>query len=389
MSYLNKTAILSSLTHEDIIKICSELGHPEYKEDSQGNLCFSTALCHGGDSPYKLIYYDNKDDENGYGRFHCYTCGDTFDIIELVIRAKRQQGINIVWGKALYFVGKTTNKLILEDKENENSNSNIVNDIPWLERLKKVSNKRTKSIPTLTDINENILDLFYAAPHEEWLKDNISALTMNTFEIMYYGLTDQIVIPHRDINDRLVGIRGRYLDSEDQEKIGKYAPMQIEGKFLSHQLGANLYGLFITKEAINRKHKIMLVEAEKSVLQGYTYYGDDCFCAATCGSAITHTQIKIILSLLNVDEVIWAPDRDYEKADSWDATIWYNKQVLKLAPLVPYIKCSLIADNKNRLGYKDSPTDNGKEILEELLEEKITITMEEVNRVLNENRLNR
>ena len=66
MPYLDKDAILNSLTKEDIIKICTEMGSPEYKEDSQGNLLFSTAICHGGDSPHKLVYYTNNK------LFHCF-----------------------------------------------------------------------------------------------------------------------------------------------------------------------------------------------------------------------------------------------------------------------------------------------------------------------------
>ena len=81
--YLDQKKILNSLTNEDIIKICAELGSPEYKRDSQGNLCFSTAICHGGDSPYKLTYYHDSH------RFKCWTCSDSYGIIEFVIRAHR------------------------------------------------------------------------------------------------------------------------------------------------------------------------------------------------------------------------------------------------------------------------------------------------------------
>ena len=55
MPYLDKDAILNSLTKEDIIKICTEMGSPTYKEDKDGNLYFNTCCCHGGDSPYKLV----------------------------------------------------------------------------------------------------------------------------------------------------------------------------------------------------------------------------------------------------------------------------------------------------------------------------------------------
>ena len=201
---------------------------------------------------------------------------------------------------------------------------------------------------------------------------------MGRFGIGYYGLTNQITIPHYDINERLIGVRGRYLDKIDVELLGKYVPLQISGKWLSHQLGSNLYGIHVAKDAILRKKKIMLVEAEKSVLQSYSYFGEDSFTVATCGSAITLTQIKIILEELQVNEVLYAPDRDYHESDSFEAEIWWQKQLKKVAPLVPYVKVCIVADRKDRLGFKDSPTDKGKDILLELLDEKIPVTMDDI-----------
>lgn len=107
--------------------------------------------------------------------------------------------------------------------------------------------KNRREVPTLSEISENILDTFYYAPHEDWLNDNISREALSRYEIGYYGLTNQIVIPHRDKDNRLIGIRGRYLDESDIERVGKYVPLQISGKFLSHQLGSNLYGINVTQ----------------------------------------------------------------------------------------------------------------------------------------------
>lgn len=381
MQYLDKNYILSTLTEDDVIKICKELGSVNYKKDSQGNLCFSTSICHGGDSPYKLIYYAHPKEEYGnrkYGCFHCYTCGDTYDIVELVIRAMRQQRKTYTWYKALRWIAQITGKI---DAASITEHEKIhVEDFSWIDRLKNAQKKK-RSIPTLPEINEHVLEIFYYAPHEEWLNDHITREALGRFGIGYYGLTNQITIPHYDINERLIGVRGRYLDDDDIQYIGKYAPLYIGNKFLNHQLGSNLYGIHVAKDAILRKKKIMLVEAEKSVLQSYSYFGDDSFTVATCGSSITTTQIKIILEVLKVNEVLYAPDRDYHDAHSYEAEVWWQRQIKKLAPLIPYVKVCMVADGKDRLGYKDSPTDCGKEILLELLEEKIPITMEDIKKV--------
>ena len=372
MPYLDKDAILNSLTKEDIIKICTEMGSPTFKENVQGELCFSTCICHGGDSPYKLVYYPNTQ------LFTCFTCGDHYGIIELVIRASRLKGRNLTWFKALAKIAQITGKSYEGTPEEP---TKTITDFEWINRLNSIK-KNTKNIPNLTEINENILEIFWYVPYQGWLDEHISREALSRFEIGYYGLTNQITIPHRDMNGRLIGIRGRYLSDYDAQMFGKYVPLFINGEFLSHQLGSNLYGLHVVKDKIKQCKKIMLVEAEKSVLQAYSYFRDDSFVVGLCGFNITFTQIKIMLKELKVEEVIVGFDRDYEEADSFEATAYYQKIIKKVAPLVPYCRVYLVLDKKDRLGYKDSPTDKGKDTLIELMKEKILITMKDVNEAL-------
>ena len=376
--YLDKELILSSLTKEDVIKICMALGSSYPKQDNNGNLIFQS-ICHGSDS-WKLYYYCTDIDYKKH-IFHCYSrCSDSFNIVELVIRANRTQGKTITWYKALYYIAKTTGKIFTGESKEETKTS-VITDFNWINRLQQIK-KNKKSIPNLTEISENILEVFYYAPHQDWLNDNISREALSRYEIGYYGLTNQITIPHRDMNNRLIGIRGRFLDQEDIEMIGKYVPLQINGRTLSHSLGSNLYGINVVQDKIKTIKKAMVVEAEKSCMQAYSYFGEDSFVVATCGSSITRTQIKLLLNYLQVEEIIYAPDRDYHESNSYEAEVWYQKIIKRLAPLVPYCKVTLCADSKERLPYKASPTDMGKNILLELLDEKIVITADEVNRVL-------
>lgn len=377
--YLDKDLILNSLTKEDITLIVTSLGSAEPKTDDQGNLIFQT-ICHNPPSDsnsYKLYYYHEPNGEYKGRKFHCYSgCNESFGIVELVIRANRVQGHTITWYKALKYIGQLTGKLHTVNPEEIVSQKDKINDFEWINRLKGAKKKR-KALPTLQEINENILEIFTYLPHEEWLNDNISREAMSRFEIGYWGEHDAITIPHRDIDGRLIGVRLRNLNPSEVEQKRKYVPATIEGVVLKHQLGNNLYGLHVVKDRIKEIKKVMIVEAEKSCLQSYSYFGDKSFVVATCGSAITMTQIKIILGL-GVEEVIYAPDRDYHDANSFEAQLWWNKQIKKLAPFLPYCKVCLCADSKNRLGYKDSPTDKGKDVLLQLLEEKIIITMNDI-----------
>ena len=385
--YLDKDTILNSLTKDDVKKIVMKLGSAEPHEDSHGNMIFQT-ICHNTpnvNNSYKLYYYHDSSTEYKGKTFHCYSgCQDSFNIVELVIRANRVNGKTITWYKALRWIGQITGKISIIANPEKDSFEQPISDFEWINRLKAVK-KNKRSIPTLSEINEEILEIFYYAPHEEWLNDNISREALSRFEIGYYGLTNQITIPHRDKDGRLIGIRGRYLSEDDVKNIGKYVPLQIEGRFLSHRLGCNLYGLHIVKDKILRCKKIMLVEGEKSCLQAYSYFGEDSFVVAVCGSEISMTQIKM-LNELGVEEVIVGFDREYHASDSFEAELWWQKMVKKVAPLVPYMKVSIVADSKDRLEFKDSPFDKGKKILLELLEEKISVTMEEVRRVKSMNK---
>ena len=104
---------------------------------------------------------------------------------------------------------------------------------------------------------------------------------------------------------------------------------------------------------------------------------------------VTKTQIRIILKELQVEEVLVGFDREYHQADSFEASIYWNKLVKTVAPLVPFCKVYLVVDKEDRLPYKASPTDMGKDVLLQLMKEKTLITQEEVNHVLSEERKNR
>lgn len=382
--YLDKNAILNSLTKEDVIKIVTSLGSNEPRKDNNGNLIFQT-ICHNppnANNSYKLYYYHDASEGHKGKMFHCYSgCQESFSIVELVIRANRANGKTITWYRALKYIAHLTGKMFTSDIEEIKQEKNN-EEIEWVNRQLAAKRRQTRAISTLTEINENVLELFYYAPHEEWLNDHISREALSRFEIGYYGLTNQITIPHRDKDNRLIGIRGRFLDESDVEAVGKYVPMQLNGQIMKHSLGSNLYGINVVQDKIKQTGKVMLVESEKGCMQAYSYFGEDSFVLACCGANITSTQIKMLLSYLQVGEVLIAFDRMYHEPDSYEAEIYYNKLIKKVAPLVPYCNVYLILDTKNRIPYKASPTDMGKEVLLELMKEKHLVTMEEVNEVL-------
>lgn len=373
--YLDKDAIIESLTIKDVIAILTDLGSVPPIDYGDSGLAFQT-VCHGGTNT-KLYYYHEGTDIYPAKLFHCYTkCGESFGIIELVIRAKRAQGKTITFYQALRYIANITDNMFYSKGMREKKDTNITDDWEWINKFKKKNQRTKREIPQLSEISEHILELFYYAPHIEWLNDGISRNSIIKYEISYYGLTNKIIIPHRDLDGRLIGIRGRALCEREIEEGYKYMPITIEGETLSHKLGLNLYGLYHCQEAIKRMGKIMLVEGEKSALLGDTFYGANNFVVATCGSSLTDTQCQIIRSL-GVREVFIAYDKEYENHESRKAEVYYNK-LLKLAhKLTPYVTVYLVMDRQNLLKKQESPLDRGKKVLEKLMKDKILITTKE------------
>lgn len=373
MPYLDKS-ILDTLTKEEITKVVMSLGSGEPKKDSQNNLIFQT-VCHGGDS-YKLYYYHEPNGEHKGRIFHCYTkCSESFSIIELVIRAKRTQGVNFTWYKALRYIGQITGKLIEVSPDSIQENKPLINDFEWIERIKKAKNRKQNAIPQLKEINESVLDLFSPYPHEIWLNAGITREAMNRYEIGYYAYANQITIPQRDMDGRLVGVRVRNLTIENPD-TPKYCPAYIEGQFLSHSTGSILYGLWVTKDKIKECGKALIAEAEKSCLLAYSYFGEDSYCIAATGSAITLTHQKILLKELGIHELIYMPDRDYVGThDSFEAEIWWKKQLKKVRPFVQLCKVYIIVDDLDIIPFKDNALDMGLNLFLTLYDHKVEVTM--------------
>ena len=86
---------------------------------------------------------------------------------------------------------------------------------------------------------------------------------MDKFKIIFSIGQNKIIIPHFDINGRLIGIRGRALEKKEIEECGKYRPVQIGKTLYTHPLQFNLYGIFEHKNGIQRRKSAIIAEAEK------------------------------------------------------------------------------------------------------------------------------
>lgn len=348
----------SKLTEDDIKKLLELMGATFYYEDD--DMWITDTICHHGTKPKLYFYKDSMS-------FHCYTeCGQ-LDIIGVVMGYKGYEQEE--FQKAINWISV---KLNLDNHVYGFGKQEQISDWEFIKKYKK--NKKIKpKDKILVPYNKNILNIFQHFYCQSWIDEGISVETMKKYNILYSTWQQKIIIPHYDMNNNLVGVRSRALLPDDIELFSKYAPFKIGNKFYNHSLGLNLFGLNHNINAIQKKRKIMLVEAEKSVFQTDTMFGEDNFTVALCGSNLTDYQKGMIL-MLGVREVIIALDKQYQTLDSDECKNWSQHIKDKIIDkLSPFVSVSVLWDSTNLLGYKDSPTDRGKETLLKLMENKIYV----------------
>lgn len=355
---LDKDRIKQDLSEQDIHKILLDLCSEEPKKDKEGNPIF-TSVCHGGHS-HKLYYY-NEDKI-----FHCYSgCQESMDIYSLAAKVKHYS-----FPQAIQYVSNLTGKAFYNSTVNTKSNK--IDDWEWLNKLKRKEKPKVE----LNTYDDRVLDIFLNLPHEEWLNDGISAETMSKYEIGFYVTQNKISIPQRSMNDDLLGIRGRALNKEDVDAGKKYMPLTIEGKTYSTMSFYSLYGLNHTKHAIKRIKKAIIFEDEKSVLKCEDYFGEDNFAVATYGSNLSDYQVNLLLSL-GIEEVFIARDKEYEDTESEEAYQYSDKLLRQAMKFTPFVRTYILFDKWDCLQYKDSPADQGKDALLQLMKNKFEIGTKE------------
>lgn len=351
------------ITVEDV-KLIMEILDADFSQETDTEIKYRT-ICHGGNK-HKLYFYKES------MTFYCYSeCGRIGSIIDLVKMVKEFDNIysSAEWiakklGISTFKIGSFGDTSIDTPR---------IDDWNYINFLKRKQNKQTRS-NGFEILDDKILNMFQKCYPLEWVEEGITHEVMDAFEIGYSCWQERVVLPHRDKDGNLIGLRGR-ANSDDAMMFGKYVPLltgNLTGKTCyAHDLGKNLYGIHLNKDCIKSKRKILLVEAEKSVMQCASFFGlENNFALAVCGSNLSKAQIKLILELKPL-EVIVALDKEFEELDSEEYNAWQDKILKKFVkPLSPYVKVSVIVDRDNLLGLKDSPTDRSVETFLRLMENR-------------------
>ena len=155
----------------------------------------------------------------------------------------------------------------------------------------------------LLEYPKRLLDLFPNIISDLFLKDNINETSQLLFNIKYDKETDRVLIPVM-FKNRLVGMIGRYNNSEVPKKVPKYYPILVYPK------SEVLFGYDICKDTILKTETVILVESEKSVMKSIQIGLFNTL--AVGGSNISKSQIKL-LEELKVKRVFISFDSDKEE----------------------------------------------------------------------------
>lgn len=363
MSYFNKDEIKKQLDVSQVFELLINLGaEPQY--NSTGIV--AQTICHNepGEGSHKLYYWENSH------LFVCFTSCGTFDIFDLIIKAiKIQKGINWTLYDAMKFVveyfGMTNTTKVIDVKEQ---------DIDIYQKKHEFSqNVALSTFVELKQYDDMVLRYLPSVIIKDWKSEGIKEEACYNHEIKYEPNRQQIVIPHYDINHRLIGIRGRSLCDDVAQMYGKYRPLYLNGILYTHPLSRNLYGIDKNAKNIARSKIAIIAEGEKSVLQFESFYGAAAnIVVACCGSAFSNYQAKMLWDL-GVKEIIIAFDRQFQEIGDEEFKKLKNKLISIGNKLKNYFQVSCIFDKNMITNYKDSPFDCGKETFEKLLKERIIL----------------
>ena len=344
--------IIDNLKIESVIELMRKLGADRYKEE-ENQIIFPT-ICHNesaADASMKLYFYKN------YKQFHCYTECGTMSIFKFLKHYYETRGIEYDWVNDIYNVVMDCS----------NFNPTLGFTTPRYVSMREKYGVVKKEI-TLPEYNQGVLGTFIKHYAPEWLTDGITREAMDKFGIKYSISQNKIIIPHRDVDGRLVGIRGRALNPWEVENVGKYMPVKLEQTWYKHPLSMNLYGLYENKDTIKKNKIVYVFESEKSVLQFEAFNMPHC-AVAVCGSQFNKYQLNILLKHCQPTEIVICFDSEEEKGE----TKYFDKLYALCKKYTQYSQFSFIYDRQNLLGAKDSPSDKGEEIFKKLLEKRVKV----------------
>lgn len=222
----------------------------------------------------------------------------------------------------------------------------------------KIKKRRTNKVNTYDD---SILNCYVNCGNTKFLADNISLLSQKFFDIRYDIESQGIVIPIRNQFGQLMGVKERFnYDVADGEMKYFYA--------VPCSMSQTLFGYSQNYEFLV-DNTIYIFEAEKSCMQCFSYGIRNC---VSLGSgSISIQQVKMLLEL-NPKRIIFLHDVGYGLEN-----IMRNIDMVKNYSRFTEVELGYWSYFGRGYENKVSPSDLGKECLENILQNEITMIGDE------------
>lgn len=304
-------------------------GNIKYNDNKE----YVSASFPDGDNPQGINIRDNK-----YLNYRSFSRGVSYDdgkdLIDLVQYIKKTSFIDSL--KYLHEILGLSFELTKKEKPKKKK----FNPLDVFTRHLGFS----KSVVNVDDIHfldDKLLNDYVPYLFKDWLSEGITERARSKFGICYSFRKKRIIIPHK------FWMTGEIIGTNERTTVQNYNEFGIMKYRLTrgYNKTMNLYGYCENKDEIERKGYCVLVESEKSVLKRFSLF--DGTCLALSGKSLSPEQKRIIVSSLNIREVIICLDNDVDINEiRWIAEQFKN-----------YVKVSYIKDSYGILGEKDSPCD--------------------------------
>lgn len=325
--------------YENISKVLIKLGFDESKFNYIENqhLIKSPRPEEGADNPSGCLFYTNSLN-------YIYTTrSKQGNIFTLTMDIKK-----ISFSRALKFIGNC-----IGYKEN-----NVRIKYPFGGFYKKIIREDEDFLNNLREYDEDLL------PSDDslslnFVKDGISLLTQEDYQVRYDHDSNSILIPIYDSENRLIGCKARNNDPDCDFDKRWYA-------YLPYPKTRVIYGWNHNYKNIIDKQMAIITESEKGVMQ-LSSMGCD-LGLSVAGHSISKIQSKYIKSLM-VKRVIVAFDQDLPK----DEIAFETKKLVSESKFFKN-KIGYIYDEGGEvlpIGSKQSPTDRGKQAFIKLMKNNI------------------
>ena len=327
---------MSAYDSEEVNLLCEDINLLEYasksydfvKIDSHNYACHCPR--HIDKTPSLMI-----DDDGNY--FYCFSCGVSGNLISWLMVFE-----NLSYGDAV--------KKVVELTGADLGTLRVSDSVLFYRQLH--SEKHTRII------NRKILSPSYYEQFDddipvEWVNEGISVDVLKKYEIRIDKRANRIVYPVYDNNYNLIGVKGR-------TRFDNYKMLGIQ-KYMNYcPIGSVDYfgGMKQAEEYVRNSGKIIVFEGIKSAMKMDTWGYHNCVSTET--SHINTEQINLLIKM-GLKEVVIAYDKDVDV------------KKINLGMLRRFTNVFGIVDKHNLLGDKDSPVDKGKNIWEQLYNERVRL----------------